>query len=205
MSIKDFAMEELRLINHPNAEEIVELIELCGEGHSGFSINYVISSIEHEDYSMTSLRRVKERLQSLSKEDRGIIVKLLSWLPLSELTIEDSDWDGYVSMDGEMTYQHKRLSKLFKNGINGKPYLINRLVFVNQHGDTFGSGFYRRVEDGKLVKYNLLPKQLKEFPRVYVDCLEYEIGEGDYEFFVSEEDLKKVTKFYDLEIKEIND
>lgn len=203
MSFENFARNELRLINHPNEDEILELVELCGEGHSGFSINYVISSIKHEDYSMTSLRRVKERLQLLSKEDRDIIVKLLSWLPLSEITLEDDAWESYMTVDGEEMFQHKRLSKLFKDGNEGKPHLTSRVVFKNQDGNTFGCGFYIRIEDGELVRYTIRPKQLKEFPVIYVDCLEFEVGKDDYEHFVSEKDFNKVLDVYDVDIEVI--
>tara|TARA_Y100000034_G_C6880489_1_gene403406 strand:+ start:356 stop:943 length:588 start_codon:yes stop_codon:yes gene_type:complete len=87
---------------------IMELIKVFAkQGHSGFSASRTIQ----------------------------IFSKLADYKPLIGITGKDGEWSENT-FDGK-TYQNKRLSSLFKEGENGKPYYINAIVFREEDGQTF--------------------------------------------------------------------
>jgi len=121
-NLKTHAMDELDRIgmtedspdkmNVAMRKHILHMMqEFADEGHSGFSASYAIS----------------------------ILTKLMQFKPLSPLTGEDDEWikDDY---GGEISYQNKRLSSVFKD--DGSCYDIDGKVFWEWFKD----------EDGNAVK-----------------------------------------------------
>jgi hypothetical protein len=101
--------DDLEISNRAMREHILKMVEVFSdEGHSGFSANYAVA----------------------------ILQKLLKFEPLSPLTGEDSEWN-LISEDGEMTYQNKRCSHVFKS--NGKAYDLNGKVFIQENGSAYTS------------------------------------------------------------------
>lgn len=91
---------------------IKEIILVFGtQGHSGFSASYAISCLE----------------------------KLLRFKPLRPLTGEDDEWVCHDYGNGDVTYQNKRCSHVFK-GVDGQAYDSNGKVFVDEDGCSYTSG-----------------------------------------------------------------
>ncbi len=115
----NFAKSELDIIgmkdndpeiaNRAMREHILKMVEVFSdEGHSGFSANYAVA----------------------------ILQKLLRFEPLSPLTGEDSEWN-LISDNGEVTYQNKRCSHVFKS--DGRAYDLNGKVFIQDNGSAYTS------------------------------------------------------------------
>ena len=120
-NLKDYAIDELTRIgmyssgeemNDMMCEHILKMVDVfTEEGHSGFSARYAIN----------------------------ILQKLLQWEPLSPLTGEDDEWNNVSEYSEGETYQNKRLSRVFKNGKDGRAYDINGKVFVEPNGASYTS------------------------------------------------------------------
>ena len=110
-------------------KHIIDMVELfAAEGHSGFSASYAIEQLE----------------------------RLLRFLPLTELTGEDDEWNEYSA--GE--YQNKRCSTVFKDktGI----YDIYGYVFSDDGGETW----YTNRKSRKYIKFPYYPPTRPE--RIHV-------------------------------------
>jgi len=113
MSFLNYAKSELDLIgmtetsndemNLAMRKHILHMIEeFADEGHSGFSASYAIN----------------------------ILSKLLAFKPLTPLTGEDNEWTNVSDRGtGDVMYQNKRLSSVFKDGKDGEAYTIDGKVF----------------------------------------------------------------------------
>lgn len=127
MSILNYAKSELDLIgmtetsddemNLAMRKHILHMIEeFADEGHSGFSASYAIN----------------------------ILSKLLAFKPLTPLTGEDDEWTNVSDRGtGDVMYQNKRLSSVFKDGKDGEAYNIDGKVFWEWY----------EGEDGKFKSY----------------------------------------------------
>lgn len=120
-------------------DNLLELLEtFSNQGHSGFSASYVL----------------------------GCFLRLSKFETLTELTGEDDEWSeiGDGTKNGDVMYQNKRESAVFKNGKDSEAYWLDGNIFRNQHGSTFTN------------EYSLVPVK---FPWVkpesnYVDVFEKE-------------------------------
>jgi len=93
--------------------------------------------------------------------------------PICDITGDDDEWADCSNMGDSESYQNKRLSSVFKNGKNGKPYYLNAIVFKGQNGNGF-TGNDVKLKDGSSISSNQfikLPFKPKTF---YIDVIETE-------------------------------
>lgn len=125
-NMTDFAKSELDRIGLGNndrtgedidfhmRDHILRMIEeFEKEGHSGFSASYAL----------------------------GLLERLLAFKPLTPLTGEDDEWmDVYEEDDGDVVYQNKRMSSVFKSTKSGA-YDIDGIVFYDWCTNDDGAKF----------------------------------------------------------------
>ena len=95
--------------------------------------------------------------------------KLAAFEPLSPIKCDDAEWLDH----GDGLFQNKRLSSVFKEGKDGKPYYIEAVVFRGQNGSCF-TGNSVKLKDGSSLgsrQFIHLPFNPKTF---YVDVIETE-------------------------------
>ena len=160
-------------------KNVLELLEVfSNQGHSGFSAPYAI------DYFQ----------------------KLASFKPLTPIMCTDDEWSNTSLLDPlDNLYQNKREGSIFKEGINGKPYYIDAIVWRNQNGNCYtGSAFNSKKESIKSRQYIKIPFTPKTF---YIDVIDYEFAEDDWESFIKDESqLKEVWKSFikdESQLKEV--
>lgn len=98
----------------------------------------------------------------------SMFTKLADFKPLKPITCEDNEWN-----DTGHGFQNKRLSAVFKDGKDGKPYYIEAIVFKGQNGLTFTSSSVE-LSDGVTIasrQFIRLPFTPKTF---YIDVIETE-------------------------------
>jgi hypothetical protein len=160
-------------------------------GEAVMELMEVFSKQEHSGYSAP-------RVSSIFKT-------LADYEPLRPITCDDNEWGVAV---GENTFQNKRLSSVFKEGKEGKPYYLDAIVFRGQNGSCFtgsstlkdGSEIYSR----QFIKTPFKPKSF------YIDVIETEWykdkednltkkkGGGWWTSVVKDESqLDEVFKYYD--------
>jgi hypothetical protein len=129
-------------------------------------------------------------------------VKLANHEPLASILCTDDEWNDVSDMHGfDVVYQNNRLSSVFKEGKNGKPYYLDAIVWKNQKGITYtGSAMNSKgakIRSRQIIK---LPFEPKTF---YIDVFDYEIAPDDWEFkIVDEKQLEEVWKYYENPIIE---
>jgi hypothetical protein len=136
------------------------------QGHSGSSYGYVLSCFD----------------------------KLARFKPLGPITGAASEWSDETSMGGSL--QNKRLSSVFKEGVNGKPYYIDAIVFKEENGCCFTGSSVRLPSGGTISSRQFinLPFEPKTF---YIDVISEEVAPDDWESTVKDESqLEEVFKYY---------
>jgi hypothetical protein len=150
-----------------------------------------------------------------------VIEKLLKQEPLGGIENTDDEWNSLSDFGDHDSYQNNRLSSVFKEGKDGKPYYLNAIVFRNPEKDyTFTSGSVDLPDlagDGKGGKIGSA-HYVKSFPFepktfvIDVDEKEYrknedgslipEEGGGWWESWVRDpEQLDEVWEYYDRKIQ----
>jgi hypothetical protein len=190
MSYKEHAMQEFKAAGWLNKDEkynddmqelictqVLELLEKFSEhGHSGSTASYAIN----------------------------LFTKLASFKPIVPIQGTEDEWSNVSYGNGETSYQNKRCSAVFKDGVDGKAYYLNSIVFKGQEDyDTFTGS----VEDIKSYNYVKFPFTPKTF---YIDVIrrlatdkdkESDIvscGSGDYVYSIKDrEQLKEVFEYYE--------
>lgn len=129
--------------------------------------------------------------------------KLCLQKPLCPITGHDDEW--FEHDDGH--FQNKRLSSVFKEGKEAKPYYIEAIIFKGNNDHCFtGNGV--TLKDGSVIgsrQYIKLPFQPKSF---YIDVIETEwadkeetvkkVGGGWWTSVVKDESqLDEVFEYYD--------
>jgi hypothetical protein len=96
-----------------------------------------------------------------------VIQKLLKQEPLGGVENTDDEWNNLSQLGDEESYQNNRLSSVFKQGKDGKPYYLDAIVFKNpERNYTFTSGSVDLpglAGDGKGGKIGS-SQYIKEFP-----------------------------------------
>lgn len=96
-----------------------------------------------------------------------VIEKLLKQEPLGGVENTDDEWNSLSSFGDDESYQNNRLSSVFKQGKDGRPYYLNAVVFRNPEKNyTFTSGSVDlpgNAEDGEGGKIGS-SQYIKEFP-----------------------------------------
>ena len=96
-----------------------------------------------------------------------VIEKLLKQEPLGGVENTDDEWNSLSSFGDDESYQNNRLSSVFKQGKDGRPYYLDAIVFRNPEKNyTFTSGSVDlpgNAEDGEGGKIGS-SQYIKEFP-----------------------------------------
>lgn len=213
MNLKYYAEYELKLINYDKnkSKKILKLIEIIfNQGHSGFSINFIISAIKNKNFDTdhellkSNYKEIKPYVFDLEDRDIEILIKLLKWHPLSVLTFEDNEWNlvgGSTKKDA--IYQNKRLSGIFKEGKKGKPYYIDAVRCKTQNDSCFNCGLVIIKDTNK--KYYLRrcqPKFKNNFPTITINVEEIEVEINNWEMYTTESEIDKIREFYIVPSKE---
>jgi hypothetical protein len=170
---------ENRPIIEPFRKEILSLCEKFGKsGQSGGSA----------PFTATELSRA--------------IKKLCLQEPISPIMGIDEEWMDVAEMNGgEILYQNKRCSGLFKNN-KGRCWYIDAIIWKIQEGiGTNGKALAQH--ENITVEYSS-HQYIKGFPFIpktfYIDCDEIDIGKNNWERFIRfPEQLKAVFNYYDRE------
>lgn len=207
MYIVNYAEQELKLINYDKdkTDKILNILKIILEqGHTGFSINFIISAIKNKNFNTdhellkNNYEEIKSYVLELEDKDIEIITKLLKWHPLSALTFEDNEWNlvgGSTEKDG--IYQNKRLSGMFKDGKDGKPHYIDAVSCKTRDDSCFNCGLV--TIDGTNKKYYLRrcqPKFKDNFPTIMINVHEVEVEPNDWETYTTENEIDKIREFY---------
>lgn len=127
---------------------------------------------------------------------RQLFNTLVDFKPLSPVKGDEDEWAEVGEQNGVMVYQNKRLSSVFKEGVDGLPYYLNAIVFKGEEEhDTF-TGTVEGVKSRQYIKLPFTPKSYTV--RVYKD---YVIGEpADKENFYEEKLTDGTTRYYQYRI-----
>lgn len=142
-----------------------------------------------------------------------VIEKLLKQEPLGGITCEEDEWGSLSEWGDHESYQNKRLSSVFKEGVNGKPYFLDAIVFKPVDKDyTFTSGGSVSIkETGEVICSSQYIKSLPFEPKTFVievNEIEYrknkdgsltpESGGGWWESTIADpKQLEAVWEYYD--------
>jgi hypothetical protein len=156
---KKHAVREFEILNKtvkdaviaPFEKEIIALVDAFGNsGQSGGSAPYTAGAIS-------------EAVKNLCLQQ-----------PIAPITCEDDEWiDRTGERSGNPYYQNNRLSSVFKDGKNGKPYYLDAIVFRGQNGSCF-TGNSVELPNGEILgsrQFIKLPFKPKTF---YIDVIETE-------------------------------
>lgn len=96
--------------------------------------------------------------------------------PLYGITCGKGEWiDQSKTSEGKRFWQNNRLTSVFKQGENGKPYYLNAIVFKGQTGSQFTSNGSVKLKDGSALRSRQYIKNLPFKPKTfYVDVIETE-------------------------------
>ena len=171
--------------------EILALVEKFGDsGQSGGSAPYVATALSNA------------------------VKHLCLQEPICDIMGIDEEWNDVKEYnDGKSWYQNNRLSSIFKEGKDGKPYYLNAVIFKGQNGICFTSGSVNLPDKAKLKNGETIGSTqfIKSFPftpkTFYIDVIETEwvdkeeteekAGGGWWTSVVKDEkQLKAVWKYY---------
>jgi len=186
MTLKEHFRTELEILKKQNKgeeliitdfiEDIYNIIDkFSNQGHSGMSASF---------YSHTISETIKN---------------VLSYKPLSPI---DNDNDNWNEVDSNM-FQNKRVSALFKDGIDGRSYYIDAVVWQGvEEYDTY-TGRNEETQSIQYVKFPFTPKTFYiDVIRVY-DTIENITKLGyNYSEEFGEKGLK-TGRYYYTKIKDI--
>lgn len=138
--------------------EILALVEKFGDsGQSGGSAPYVATALSNA------------------------VKHLCLQEPICDIMGIDEEWNDIQEYnDGKSLYQNNRLSSIFKDGKDGKPYYLNAVIFKGQNGVCFTSGSVDLPEKAKLKNGETIGSTqfIKSFPftpkTFYIDVVETE-------------------------------
>lgn len=102
------------------------------------------------------------------------VKELMMFKTLTPLTGENSEWNDVSDWnDGKTMFQNKRDSRVFKDGIDGKAYFIEAIVFDGNIGGRFTS--HGSVEcNGKIINSSQYIKSFPFKPKTfYVDVIDH--------------------------------
>jgi len=138
-------------IIRPFANEIIALCESFGNsGQSGGSAPYTATAISQA------------------------VKKLMLFETISPLTGEDDEWNEVTSYHGgEPMFQNNRDSRVFKDGITGKSYFIEAIVFDGDIGGRF-TGNRSVTLNGETIGSTQYIKSFPFKPKTfYVDVIDH--------------------------------
>jgi len=145
-------------------ENVLELLDVFSkQGHSGFSASYVIS----------------------------YFTKLANYKPISSIMCTDDEWVDVAIDDNEVLFQNNRCGAVFKHSIDGKPYYLDAIVFVDENDSSYtGSAFnnkHERITSSQTIKIPFIPKTF------YIDVINID----DEHYIKDEYKLKEIWEYYE--------
>ncbi len=145
-------------------ENILELLDVFSkQGHSGFSASFVIS----------------------------YFTKLANFKPISSIMCTDDEWNDVAMEENEILFQNNRCGALFKKSIDGKPYYLDAIVFVDENDSAYTGGALNshneRITSNQSINIPFTPKSF------YVDVVDID-GEHHIK---DESQLKEIWKYYE--------
>ena len=172
--------------NRPIIEEFKdEIIALCekfgNSGQSGGSAPYVAKALSQA------------------------IKHLCMFEVIAPLTGNDDEWNDVSDLgNGELMYQNKRDSRVFKDGKNGKAYFIDAMIKRTESGSCWYGGFWLSKDDYLIGNKELMVSPrgyIKSFPftpkTFYIDVIE-EVAKDGWEMYVKDiSQLDEVWAYYD--------
>lgn len=170
-----------RPIIEPFVPEILSLCEKFGKsGQSGGSAPYTASALS-------------KAIKTLCLQE-----------PICPITGIEDEWTNVAEYgdgknENECVWQNKRCSAVFKNS-EGKPYYLDAIVWKTQKGMGYSGSAY--LKQGNIEIRYLSRQYIKAFPftpkTFYIDIIEEEVAEGDWKFWIKNENqLKRVFKYYE--------
>lgn len=106
------------------------------------------------------------------------IKKLLMQEPLGGIENTPDEWTDtscFSDVKPKTFFQNKRLSSVFKEGLNGTPYFLDAIVFKGGNDHTFTSGGSVTTRDGEPISSSQYIKQFPFEPKTFViDVIETE-------------------------------
>lgn len=189
--IKSHAARELELLEKTVPDALIlefkpEILALCDafgkSGQSGGSAPYVASAISQA------------------------VNQLMTFRPIGPLTGNADEWNDVADIeDGEVMYQNVRDSRVFKDGIDGKPYFIDAIVLEAKDDNRFTGAFWLSKEDYLTGNRELMltcTASIKSFPfspkTFYIEVDELEVGKDDFETIIKDpKQLEEVWNYYD--------
>ena len=159
-------------------KQVIQLLRLFGKhGHSGSSHGYAVN----------------------------LFKTLSAFEPIGAIKCTDDEWEE-CNIRPRM-YQNKRLSSVFKDGKEGKPYYLNAIVWKGEEYDTF-TGMVEEIRSRQFIKLPFSPKTF------YIDVVRKKIeggesnngapvvqcGDGYYLYSIKDrKQLEAVAEYYDME------
>jgi hypothetical protein len=146
-----------------------------------------------------------------------VIEKLLKQEPLGGVENTDDEWNSLSQFGDKEGYQNNRLSSVFKEGKDGKPYYLNAIAFRNPEKNyTFtsgsvdlpglaGDGTGGKIGSSQYIKsFPFEPKTFvidvdeKEYRKLKDGTLVEEDGGGWWESWIKDpKQLEEVWEYYD--------
>jgi len=125
-----------------------------------------------------------------------ILKKLLSYEPITPVFNFPDDYTliAYPDTGDDEIYQHKRLSSVFKRGVNGTPYYLDAIKFNVIDDEYVFHGTVEGITSHQYIKhFPFIPKTFDVDVRV-----EKNKAFTEERFIHNPEQLKEVFEYYDL-------
>jgi hypothetical protein len=190
----DKFLEENPSVDKSFKPNLLELLEIfAGQGHSGMSAGACLSMFKQNNkeeieesskpdafYGGMLGNSVKELLDKFQSQKYGntmdrtlareIFVRLAKQENITPITCSDDEWGERSSFRTDKeSYQNRRLSSVFKEGKDGKPYFIDAIIWREEEGSCYtGRGVTRDGEVYRSRQYIKLPFEPRRF---YIDVV----------------------------------
>ena len=169
----------------PAINEIIKIFSL--QGHSGCSASWVSNTLS------------------------TTIKKILSFMPLSPITGEDSEWNFVEgATDLPKVYQNNRCGAVFKEDKNSKPHYISAIVWQGEEEYDSFTGTVEGISSSQSIKLPFIPKTFYiDVVKIYLDGKPEEENDyhkdkdGYYSYKIKDrKQLDKVAEYYDMGVKD---
>lgn len=219
----DKFLEENPSVDESFKPNLLELLEVFSEqGHSVMSAGACLSMFKQNDeeeieesskpdsfYGGMLGESVKTLLNKFQNQDYGnlmdrtlareIFVILAKQENLTKIKCSENEWS--KPFDDNDTYQNVRLSSVFKEGKDGKPYFLDAIVWREENGVCYTGRV--NTKDGETIRsrqYIKLPFEPKTF---YVDVVKETLqNDSEEPWDYTDEDGNHQTEKYREVIKD---
>lgn len=117
----------------------------------------------------------------------NLFKKLANQEPVAPIMCTDDEW--YDVEDS--VFQNNRCGAVFKDDLNGNPYYLDAIVFVDENDSSFTGSAYNKTNDRITSRQHIkLPFTTKTF---YVDVVDY----NDEHYIKDESQLNAVWEYYE--------